>query len=78
MGHDSEVGEFSMLATNSVIGSYVKIGRGVHIGTNSCIREHIEIGDYSVIGAGAVVVKDVPPRAIVVGNPAKILRYRED
>lgn len=78
VGHDSEVGEFSMLASNSVVGSYVKVGRGVHIGTNACIREHVEIGDYSVIGAGAVVIKDLPARAIVVGNPAKILRYRED
>ena len=35
-----------------------------------------KIGDGAVIGAGAIVTKDVPPYAIVVGNPAKILRYR--
>ena len=78
VGHDSEIGEFSMLATNSVVGSYVKVERGVHIGTNSCIREGIHIGEYSIIGIGAVVVKDVPANAIVVGNPARILKYRED
>lgn len=76
IGHDTVVGEFCHLATNCVVGSSVTIGSGVHIGINSCIREHTIIGDNSVIGAGAVVVKDVPPGAFVVGNPAKVLKYR--
>ena len=77
VGHDSVIGDFCHLATNSVVGSNVSVGKGVHIGTNSCVREKINIGDFSIIGAGAVVVKDVPEKAIVVGNPAKIIKYRE-
>ena len=37
----------------------------------------INIGDNAVIGANAVVVKDIPANAVVVGNPAKIIRYRD-
>ena len=78
VGHDTVVGEFCHIATNAVVGAKTKIGKGVHIGINSCIRENVEIGDYSIIGMGAVVIKDVPPNTIVVGNPAKVLKSRED
>lgn len=44
------------------------------IGTNATIIAGITIGEYSVVGAGAVVTKDVPPFTIVAGNPAKILK----
>jgi len=43
----------------------------VHIGIGAAIRQQITIGDYSVVGAGAVVVKDVPPGVVVIGVPAR-------
>ncbi len=52
------------------------IGNDVWIGSNAIILEGITIGDGAIVGAGAVVTKDVPPYAIVVGNPARIIRYR--
>lgn len=51
-----------------------KIGNNVEIGANVVILGSITIGDNAVIGAGSVVVKDVPPKAVVVGNPAKLIR----
>ena len=45
---------------------------------NSCILQGITIGNGAVIGAGSVVTKDVPPYAIVAGNPARIIKYRFD
>lgn len=54
----------------------VFIGNDVWIGANSVIMPGVTIGDGAVIGAGAVVTKDVPPYAIVVGVPAKVVKYR--
>lgn len=52
------------------------IGNNVDFGANVCCLGNITIGDNAVIGAGAVVTKDVPDNAIVAGNPAKIIGYR--
>jgi len=53
-----------------------KIGNRVYLAPNSVIIGGIDVGDDAVIGAGAIVTKPVPPRAIVVGNPAKIISYK--
>jgi len=53
------------------------IKKGASIGANATILPGIEIGEYSVVGAGAVVTKSIPPYAVVMGNPAKIIRFLE-
>jgi acetyltransferase-like isoleucine patch superfamily enzyme len=50
------------------------VKRGASIGSGSTILSKIVIGENSIVGAGSVVTKDVPPNTIVAGNPAKILR----
>jgi acetyltransferase-like isoleucine patch superfamily enzyme len=54
----------------------VRIGNDVWIAQRALIRRGVTIGDGAVIAAGAVVVNDVPPFAIVGGAPARVLRYR--
>lgn len=54
----------------------VVIKNDVWIGLNSTILEGVTIGNGAIIGACSVVSKDVPDYAVVVGNPAKIIRYR--
>ena len=54
-----------------------KIGDNVKIFSNACIIGDVVIGNNVIVGAGAVVVKDVPDNAVVVGNPARIIRYVE-
>ena len=50
-----------------------KILDGASIGANSTIIAGITIGKYAMVGAGAVVTKDVPDHALVVGNPARVV-----
>ncbi len=52
------------------------VGEGVVIGANATIICGITIGKNAVVGAGAVVTEDVPDNAIVVGNPAKFLKWK--
>lgn len=52
------------------------IGNDVWIGTGATILRNVNIGSGAIVGAGAVVTKDVPPYAIAVGVPAKIVKYR--
>lgn len=54
----------------------VVIGNYVWIGARAIILPGVYIGDGAVIGAGAVIAKDVPSGAVVVGNPGRIVRYR--
>ncbi|MDB5561779.1 MAG: O-acetyltransferase LpxA-like protein [Hyphomicrobiales bacterium] len=53
---------------------HTRIGRRCFIGARSIILPGIEIGDECVIGAGSVVTKSIPPRSLVAGNPARIIR----
>ena len=53
-----------------------QIGSDVWIGSESMILAGVNIGSGAVVAARAVVTKDVPPYAIVAGNPAKIIKYR--
>ena len=52
------------------------LGDRVYVGTNAIVIGRITVGDDAAIGAGAVVTKSVPARAVVAGNPARVLSYR--
>lgn len=61
---------------NIMICGEVKIGDYVWIGANAIILPGVSIGCGAVIGAGAVVAKDIPDYAVAVGNPAKVIKLR--
>jgi acetyltransferase-like isoleucine patch superfamily enzyme len=54
--------------------AHTRIGQRCFIGARSLIMPGVTVGDGSIVAAGSVVTKDVPPRSIVAGNPARIIR----
>lgn len=58
----------------NVAAAPVKIGRRCWIGFNSAIMKGVTIGDDSIVAAGSIVIRDVPPGVIVAGNPARIVK----
>lgn len=73
-GRDSVKKKFSTFNLDKIKKTF--IGCDVWIGHSALILSGIEIGHGAVIGARSVVTKNVPPYAIVVGNPARIVKYR--
>lgn len=74
LSHDDEIGDYTIITGGVAISGSVKVGRSCYLGTNCSIHQSVAIGEGSLIGMGSVVRHDVPPRSVVVGNPARILR----
>jgi acetyltransferase-like isoleucine patch superfamily enzyme len=77
------VGEYSYIAFEAAILTHdltrgvrlhTRIGRNCFIGARSIILPGVSVGDGVIVGAGSIVVRDVPPNCIVAGNPARVIR----
>ncbi|MBH1982960.1 MAG: acetyltransferase [Burkholderiales bacterium] len=77
VGHDARIDDFVTVAPSVNVSGAVLVGPGCDLGTGSAIIQGKTIGAWSVVGAGAVVVKDVDPNVTVVGSPAKIIKTRQ-
>lgn len=82
-GKGIRIGDESFVASGAMILSHdfcrgkhadTIIGKQCFIGVNSVILPGVSIGDNCIVGAGAVVTKDVPANSVVAGNPAKIIK----
>jgi sugar O-acyltransferase (sialic acid O-acetyltransferase NeuD family) len=77
VAHETRIGHSCFLAPGVVITGEVQVDDGVLIGANATILPRLKIGRWATIGAGAVVTKDVPPGAVVAGNPGRIIGHNE-
>lgn len=75
VGHDAILQDFCTLYPSVNVSGITNIGRGAELGTGMQIIQGKTIGDYSIIGAGSVVVKDIPANCTAVGSPAKPVRF---
>lgn len=71
LGHDSSVGEFTVIHPNSFVGGMADLSSGVTIGGSSAIMPGVKIGERAFIGLGSSVIRDVPKGTRVFGNPAR-------
>ena len=77
VGHDTIIGNYASFMPTCNISGEVNIGECVYCGTGAKIINQIDVDKHSVIGAGAVVVRNVEANTIVAGVPAKVIKYKE-
>jgi acetyltransferase-like isoleucine patch superfamily enzyme len=70
--HDCDIGEFVHIAPGTHLAGNVRVETGAFVGTGVSVIPGMRIGRWSVIGAGGVVICDVPEEVTVVGVPARV------
>ncbi|MBI3548194.1 MAG: acetyltransferase [Elusimicrobia bacterium] len=76
VSHDSVVGDFTILNPGARLAGNVMVGEGCNIGMQSSVIQGRTVGAWTTIGAGAAVVRDIPPGVTAVGVPARPLAVR--
>jgi sugar O-acyltransferase (sialic acid O-acetyltransferase NeuD family) len=75
IGHDTIIKDYSTLYWNVTLSSNVTINEGCEIGSKVAVIPRRTVGSWSIIGAGAVVAKDIPENCTAVGVPAKPIKF---
>lgn len=74
VNHDDKIGDRVVMASSVTLAGAVQVEPDVYLGQSCTVRQYLKVGTRSLIGMGAVVVKDVPPHVVMAGNPARKLR----
>lgn len=77
VGHDATIEDFVTMAPSVNISGSVRVGEGCDLGTGATVIQGVEIGEWTIVGAGAVVVRDLPPNVTAVGVPATVIKERD-
>ncbi len=72
--HECHISDYVHVAPNATLCGNVTVGEGAYIGAGAVVIQGITLGKWCTVGAGAVVREDVPENAVVVGNPARVIR----
>ena len=72
--HECDIGEGAHVCPGAHLGGRARVGAGAWIGLGANVIQCLSVGQYSVVGAGAAVIRDVPEFATVVGVPARVIK----
>jgi sugar O-acyltransferase (sialic acid O-acetyltransferase NeuD family) len=78
IGHDTIIEDYSSLYWNVTLSGNVSISEGCEIGSKAAVIPKMTVGKWSIIGAGAIVVKDIPDGCTAVGIPAKPIKFSQN
>ncbi|MET4076059.1 acetyltransferase [Hymenobacter sp. UYCo722] len=73
VGHDAELADFCSLMPHANVGGAARLATGVYLGTNATVIQGVQVGENTIVGAGAVAVRDLPANITAVGVPAKAM-----
>jgi sugar O-acyltransferase (sialic acid O-acetyltransferase NeuD family) len=73
IGHDTLIEDFTTIGPGAIVSGSVRLRQGAFLGAGSVVKDGVTVNEGALIGMGAIVVKEVPPQATVVGNPARPL-----
>lgn len=76
--HDNCIGNFVHISPKVALCGHVEVGEGSHVGAGAVVIPKVKIGKWCIIGAGTVVLKDVPDYTTIVGNPGRIIKYKQE
>ncbi len=76
--HECQIGDGVHIAPGSTLGGNVQVGDLTTIGIGAIVLPTIKIGTNSIVGAGSVVTKDIPDNVVAYGNPARVIRSKEE
>jgi len=77
IGHDTIIKDYCSIMPTVKINGKNHISEGVYIGTGATFTHQLSIGSWTTIGAGAVVINDIPDNVVAVGIPAKTIKHKK-
>jgi sugar O-acyltransferase (sialic acid O-acetyltransferase NeuD family) len=71
VGHDAVIGDHCFISSHVVISGHVQIGQNCFIGVNATLRDSVRVADYTLVGAGALIMKNTTERSVYLGARAE-------
>lgn len=77
VGHDAVLKDFCSLMPHANVGGAAHLETGVYLGTNATVINHVHVGARTIVGAGAVAVRNLPANCTAVGVPAQVIKTKQ-
>jgi serine acetyltransferase len=73
VAHDTVIGDWCQICSHCGVNGRAELAEGVFLGSHACVIPRVQVGAWAYIGAGSIVVRNVPAEAKMFGNPAAVI-----